>query len=74
MIESALCDVPSEMEFLTKINIARYIIHNLNTNSVIASPDHDEILDTARLAQDATYLLKGYVYAGGGRRGNCGMS
>ncbi|KIM37539.1 hypothetical protein M413DRAFT_13248 [Hebeloma cylindrosporum] len=36
--------------------------------NTIACPDHDEILETADLPQDATYTLKGYAYAGGGRR------
>jgi nitrate reductase (NAD(P)H) len=56
------------MEFLTQRNIGRYIIRDLNANSAIASPDHDEILDTAKFASNATYTVKGYAYAGGGRR------
>ena len=44
-----------------------YIIRDLNVNSAIATPDHDEILDTARSPGD-TYAVKGYAYAGGGRR------
>ena len=43
----------------------RYIINELNVNSAIACPDHDEILDPA---WDSSYTLKGYAYAGGGRR------
>ncbi|KIM36955.1 hypothetical protein M413DRAFT_448857 [Hebeloma cylindrosporum] len=46
----------------------RYIIRDLNANSAIASPDHDEILDTTKSAPNATYTVKGYAYAGGGRR------
>jgi nitrate reductase (NAD(P)H) len=46
----------------------RFIIRDLNVNSAIACPDHDEILDTADQPPNATYTLKGYAYAGGGRR------
>ena len=45
----------------------RYIINELNVNSAIASPDHDEIFDPATSPSDS-YTLKGYAYAGGGRR------
>ncbi|PPQ70964.1 hypothetical protein CVT25_012099 [Psilocybe cyanescens] len=45
----------------------RYIIRDLNVNSAIAQPDHEEILDTL-LALRPTYTIKGYAYAGGGRR------
>ncbi|KDR71730.1 hypothetical protein GALMADRAFT_74808, partial [Galerina marginata CBS 339.88] len=44
----------------------RYIIRDLSVNSAIACPDHDEILDTK--SASATYTIKGYAYAGGGRR------
>ena len=44
-----------------------YIIRDLNVNSAVACPDHDEILDTERQPED-TYAMKGYAYAGGGRR------
>jgi hypothetical protein len=43
-------ELPAEVEFLTQRNIDRYIIRHLNVNSAIASPDHDEILDTAKFA------------------------
>lgn len=56
------------MEFLTQRNIDRCIIHNLNANRAIASPDDDEILDATKFAPNATYRLKGYAYAGGGCR------
>ncbi|KAJ3562976.1 hypothetical protein NP233_g9237 [Leucocoprinus birnbaumii] len=46
----------------------RYIIRDLNVNSAIASPDHDEILDLSAQGADGTYPVKGYAYAGGGRR------
>ncbi|KAJ7594499.1 nitrate reductase [Mycena floridula] len=44
----------------------RYIINDLNVNSVIACPDHNEVLDVS--IPDDSYVLKGYAYAGGGRR------
>lgn len=44
----------------------RYIINDLNTNSVIAHPAHDEQVQLA--ASEKSYTLKGYAYAGGGRR------
>ena len=46
----------------------RYIIRDLNVNSAIACPNHDEILDTTDQPPNATYTLRGYAYAGGGRR------
>lgn len=58
----------------------RYIINDLNTNSAIAKPAHDEFLtvlpsqpvdiksDEAPPVQ--TYTLRGYAYGGGGRRVN----
>ncbi|GAA5880530.1 hypothetical protein JCM8547_002039 [Rhodosporidiobolus lusitaniae] len=44
----------------------RYIINDLNVNSAIARPAHDEQLVVEN--EDATYTIQGYVYAGGGRR------
>ncbi|KAF9480637.1 nitrate reductase [Pholiota conissans] len=44
----------------------RYIIRELNVNSAVACPDHDEVLDTT--SASPTYTVKGYAYAGGGRR------
>jgi nitrate reductase (NAD(P)H) len=44
----------------------RYAIYDLNVNSAIAYPGHDERLDLA-LAPEL-YTAKGYAYAGGGRR------
>jgi len=48
--------------------LCRYIITELNTNSAIAYPDHDETLDLQQMTPDAEYTIKGYAYAGGGRR------
>lgn len=44
----------------------KYIINDLNVNSAIAQPDHDETLDLSTCGE--TYAIKGYAYAGGGRR------
>lgn len=52
----------------------RYAIYELNVNSAIAQPAHDERLqigdaDTANKdSRDRTYNFQGYAYAGGGRR------
>ncbi|KAH9478951.1 Nitrate reductase [NADPH] [Psilocybe cubensis] len=46
---------------------SRYIIRDLNVNSAIARPNHDEVLDIT-VASHPTYTVKGYAYAGGGRR------
>ncbi|KAG6884420.1 hypothetical protein C0993_011292, partial [Termitomyces sp. T159_Od127] len=43
----------------------RYMIRELNVNSAVACPDHGEIIE-AHL--EGTYTLRGYAYAGGGRR------
>jgi nitrate reductase (NAD(P)H) len=46
-----------------------YIIHDLNVNSVIAKPDHNDLLLLPYGDEDdATYTMQGYAYAGGGRR------
>ncbi|KAJ5806597.1 nitrate reductase (NADPH) niaD or niiA-Penicillium chrysogenum [Penicillium pulvis] len=44
----------------------RYAIYDLNVNSVAAFPEHEEVLDLATAGP--TYMVKGYAYAGGGRR------
>lgn len=44
-----------------------YIINELNTNSAIAKPDHDEKVDIDSVS---SYKVQGYAYAGGGRRVN----
>ncbi|KZF23362.1 hypothetical protein L228DRAFT_210114 [Xylona heveae TC161] len=44
----------------------RYAIYDLNVNSVIAYPAHDELLSLVNAPQ--MYRLKGYAYSGGGRR------
>lgn len=50
------------------LHLDRYIIHDLNVNSAFTSPDHDEILDTSSFSPETKYSLRGYAYAGGGRR------
>ena len=45
----------------------RYAIYELNVNSAIVYPRHEEILDLRTV--DA-YSVRGYAYAGGGRRVN----
>jgi nitrate reductase (NAD(P)H) len=44
----------------------RYAIYDLNTNSVIANPAHEEQL--CLVGAPEKYKLKGYAYGGGGRR------
>ncbi|KZT38057.1 hypothetical protein SISSUDRAFT_1047659 [Sistotremastrum suecicum HHB10207 ss-3] len=51
---------------------SKYLITELNTNSAIAQPDHEEILErpSSKFADDSeeVYPVRGYAYAGGGRR------
>ncbi len=44
----------------------RYAIYDLNTNSATAYPAHDECVSLA--SGRATYNVRGYAYAGGGKR------
>lgn len=44
----------------------RYAIHDLSTNSATAHPEHGEQLDL--VGSSEFYSVKGYAYAGGGRR------
>ena len=44
----------------------RYAIYDLNTNSAIAHPAHDEMFSLANAPEQ--YKLRGYAYGGGGRR------
>ncbi|KAH6856766.1 hypothetical protein B0I37DRAFT_82464 [Chaetomium sp. MPI-CAGE-AT-0009] len=45
----------------------RYAIYDLNTNSAICYPAHDERVAVPP-GGEGTYKLKGYAYAGGGKR------
>ena len=45
-----------------------YIINELNVNSCIACPGHDEVINVSIDSTASTaYLMKGYAYSGGGR-------
>ncbi|GBE78768.1 Nitrate reductase [NADPH] [Sparassis crispa] len=48
----------------------RYLISELNVNSAIVHPGHDETLDIQShgLQELRMYTIRGYAYAGGGRR------
>jgi len=46
----------------------RYAIYDLNPNSAIAHPAHDETLDLSENDLSSTYPVRGYAYSGGGRR------
>lgn len=39
-------------------------------NSAVAQPNHDEILPLLSAGAMSTYTVRGYAYAGGGRRVN----
>ncbi|CAL9171474.1 unnamed protein product [Musa hybrid cultivar] len=45
-----------------------YIINELNINSVITTPGHDEILPINAFTTQRPYTMKGYAYSGGGRK------
>ncbi|EGS21144.1 nitrate reductase-like protein [Thermochaetoides thermophila DSM 1495] len=44
----------------------RYAIYDLNTNSAVCVPAHEQRVTLAQ--QDGAFTLRGYAYAGGGRR------
>ncbi|KAL4248390.1 Nitrate reductase [Abortiporus biennis] len=53
----------------------RYMINELNVNSAIVKPAHQEVLEIhshplnqTTSPREATYTLRGYAYSGGGRR------
>ncbi|QRW14245.1 nitrate reductase [Ceratobasidium sp. AG-Ba] len=50
----------------------KYIINDLNVNSAIAKPDHEETISVPipGEGQEEFYPIRGYAYAGGGRRVN----
>ncbi|KAF8332412.1 Mo-co oxidoreductase dimerization domain-containing protein [Cantharellus anzutake] len=43
-----------------------YLINDLNVNSAIAQPSHDEIVELSKPTR-ASYDIRGYAYSGGGR-------
>ncbi|XP_066322729.1 nitrate reductase [NAD(P)H]-like [Miscanthus floridulus] len=45
-----------------------YMINELNINSVITTPGHDEVLPINALTTQRPYTIKGYAYSGGGRK------
>ncbi|RUP47261.1 nitrate reductase [Jimgerdemannia flammicorona] len=46
-----------------------YIINELNINSTISSPSHDEVIPLSSPASlTANYTMKGYAYCGGGKK------
>ncbi|THU66226.1 hypothetical protein C4D60_Mb05t11910 [Musa balbisiana] len=45
-----------------------YIINELNINSVITTPGHDEMLPINAFTTQRPYTMKGYAYSGGGRK------
>ena len=42
-----------------------YIINDLNINSAVSRPWHDEVIP---IGQNEPYTVKGYAYAGGGKK------
>jgi len=48
--------------------IPNYILYDLNINSAIAAPAHDEVIPFSSLSSNSEYTLKGYAYSGGGRK------
>ncbi|CAI9114666.1 OLC1v1015438C1 [Oldenlandia corymbosa var. corymbosa] len=45
-----------------------YIINELNINSVITTPCHEEILPITSWTTQRPYTLRGYAYSGGGKK------
>ncbi|KAK8624177.1 hypothetical protein V6N13_065530 [Hibiscus sabdariffa] len=45
-----------------------YVINELNINSVITTPCHEEILPINSWTTQRPYTLRGYAYSGGGRK------
>jgi nitrate reductase (NAD(P)H) len=41
-----------------------YMINELNINSVITTPGHDEVLPINALTTQRPYTIKGYAYSG----------
>ncbi|OVA08942.1 Oxidoreductase [Macleaya cordata] len=47
---------------------SEYIINELNINSVITTPCHEEILPINAATAQRPYTVKGYAYSGGGKK------
>ncbi|KAJ4753201.1 Nitrate reductase [Rhynchospora pubera] len=49
-------------------NKPEFIIYELNINSVITTPAHDEVIPVNSLTMQRSYTMRGYAYSGGGRK------
>ncbi|XP_062219471.1 nitrate reductase [NADH] 1-like [Phragmites australis] len=45
-----------------------YVINEMNTNSVITTPAHDDILPINAITTQRAYTMKGFAYSGGGKK------
>nr|CAB3481271.1 unnamed protein product [Digitaria exilis] len=45
-----------------------YVINEMNINSVITTPGHDEMLPVNAITTQGGYTMKGYAYSGGGKK------
>ncbi|OEL30884.1 Nitrate reductase [NADH] 1 [Dichanthelium oligosanthes] len=45
-----------------------HVINELNVNSVITTPGHDEVLPVNATTTQGGYTMKGYAYSGGGKK------
>mmetsp|Transcript_11234 Transcript_11234/g.24174 ORF Transcript_11234/g.24174 Transcript_11234/m.24174 type:complete len:898 (+) Transcript_11234:158-2851(+) len=45
-----------------------YLFNELNIQSAMANPNHDERLELSSITPDAEYKMRGYAYSGGGRK------
>jgi nitrate reductase (NAD(P)H) len=45
-----------------------YIFNELNINSAMTAPDHNEVIDLSPTSMSRTYEVGGYAFTGGGRR------
>ncbi|CAO2202192.1 unnamed protein product [Urochloa humidicola] len=45
-----------------------HVINELNVNSVITTPAHDEVLPVNDVATQGAYTVKGFAYSGGGKK------
>lgn len=48
--------------------LIRYIINDLNINSAVTVPDHDQVLDLSTHPENEPFRIQGYAYTGGGKR------
>ncbi|XP_066327777.1 nitrate reductase [NADH] 3-like [Miscanthus floridulus] len=45
-----------------------YVINEMNTNSVITTPGHNDFLPINAITTQRTYTMKGFAYSGGGKK------